>query len=172
MSQTAPGAGPPPLPPPPVPARAGSAPPAPNKAMKGCLIALVVVGGLAIPVTAMMAAIALPAYRDYQARARVTQALAETGPLKARVAEFAAANGRCPIGADLGFRAAGAPGEAHGGVGFGRTGIGCAMEIRLQDRQGGPLQGRHLWLELDRASGEWRCSSDAEGKFLPADCRG
>jgi type IV pilus assembly protein PilA len=170
MSTGTPGAGPPPLPPP-LPAR-----PAPQaaarKGMNGCLIAVLVAGGLAIPVVAMLAAIALPAYNDYLSRSLVTRALAETAPLKPMVADFAARNGRCPIDADLGFRAAGAPGQTHAGVGFGRTGVGCAMEIRLRDDQQGPVHGRHLWLELDAASGSWRCSSDADDKYLPADCRG
>ncbi|MGY1519207.1 pilin [Luteimonas sp. A482] len=167
MNQTTPGAGPPPLP----PSRPHAPPPPPRKGMSGCLIALLVAGGLAIPLVAIMAAIALPAYNDYLARAVAAAALAETAPLKAQVAEFAARNGRCPIDADLGFRAAGAAGSAHDGVGFGRTGVGCALEIRLRDDKGGAIHGKHLWLELD-ASGAWRCSSDAEDKYLPADCRG
>jgi type IV pilus assembly protein PilA len=140
--------------------------------MSGCLIALLVSGGLAIPLVAIMAAIALPAYNDYLARSVAGAALAETAPLKAQVAEFAAGNGRCPIDADLGFRAAGAAGSTHDGVGFSRTGVGCAIEVRLRDDRGGALHGKHLWLELDATSGAWRCSSDAEDRYLPADCRG
>lgn len=168
MTQPNPGAGPPPLP----PSRPHVQAPPPPKGMSGCLIALIVAGALAIPMVAILAAIALPAYNDYLGRSAAAAALAETAPLKAQVAAFAANNGRCPIDADLGFRAAGAPGSAHDGVGFGSTGVGCAMEIRLRGDRASAMQGKRLWLELDPGSGAWRCSSDAEDKHLPADCRG
>src|SRR5690606_40753385 len=124
MPQTIPGAGPPPLPP--APARPGPAPP-PGRAMHGSLIALLVAGGLAIPSIAILAAIALPAYNDYLARSVAAAALAETAPLKTRVAGFAALNARCPMNEDPGFRAAGAPGQAHSGVRFGHGDAGCAI---------------------------------------------
>lgn len=168
MNQPVPGVGPPPLP----PSRPHAPAPPPRKGMSGCLIALLVAGGLSIPLVAIMAAIALPAYNDYLARSVAAAALAETAPLKAQVAGFAAGNGRCPIDADLGFRAAGAAGSAHEGVGFGRTGVGCAMEVRLRGDRASAMQGKRLLLEFDAASGAWRCSSDAEDRYLPADCRG
>jgi len=140
--------------------------------MHGCLIALLVAGGLAIPSIAILAAIALPAYNDYLARSVAAAALAETAPLKTRVAGFAALNARCPMNEDPGFRAAGAPGQAHSGVRFGHGDAGCAMEVLLRDEREGPLHGKRLWLELDPDSGAWHCSSDAEDRYLPADCRG
>lgn len=170
MTQTSHGDGPPPLPP--APARATAPPRPPRQGLHGCLIALLVAGGLAIPMVAILAAIALPAYKGYLARSVAVAALAETAPLKARVATFLAENGRCPITEDLGFRAAGAPGQAHAGVTFGHTQAGCTMEIVLDDARGGPLHGRRLWLELDAGSGGWHCSADAEDEYLPADCRG
>jgi len=140
--------------------------------MHGCLIALLVAGGLAIPSIAILAAIALPAYSDYVARSVAATALAETAPLKAQVAGFAAGNARCPVNGDLGLDAAGASGQAHSGVELGRGDVGCAMEVLLRDEREGPLHGKRLWLELDPDSGAWHCSSDAEDRYLPADCRG
>lgn len=168
MPQTTPGAGPPPLPP--APARPVPPPP-PRRGLHGCLIALLVAGGLAIPTVAILAAIALPAYNDYLTRSVVVAALAETAPLRTHVAGFAARNARCPTSEDPGFGAAGQPGQAHAGVEFGHGEAGCAMEVQLRDEREGPLHGTRLRLELDAASGAWRCSADADDRYLPAECR-
>ncbi|MGJ4802712.1 pilin [Luteimonas sp. SDU82] len=168
MIPPVPGVGPPPLPPPPARPRPA---PAPRQGMHGCLIALLVAGGLAIPVAAILVAIAMPAYNDYLARSQIVAALAETAPVKVRLGEFVAQHGRCPLADEPGFGAAHAPGQAHAGVAFIATDSGCAMAIALPDTRGGPLQGKRLWLEREE-DGSWRCGSDAEDRYLPADCRG
>lgn len=165
MSEPA-GSGPPPLPPP--LRRADPAPPQPRPS--GCLVALLVGAGLTIPLLAFLAALAVPAYQDDRAHSMVAAALAETASPKPRVAAFAAGHGRCPGSDDPGFDA-GTPGGAHAGVAFGAPDIGCVMEIALNDARGGPLDGSLLWLELD-ADSTWRCSSDADDRYLPRHCRG
>jgi type IV pilus assembly protein PilA len=167
LNQPVPGAVPPPLPPKP----AQSAPPPPRN--RGCLIAAIVAAGLLLPVVAILAAIAIPAYNDYMARAKVAQALAETAPLKLQAATFIAEEGRCPDNGSAGFSAAdGYRGIAHASVTLGETGEGrCAIEILLHDERSDAIDGRRLWLELD-GDGGWHCSSDAEDRYLPEDCRG
>lgn len=93
---------PPPLPPaapPPTPGAApGYSPPAgspPRKGMSGCLIAIIVAAVLAIPMIAILAAIALPAYNNYRVRAAEGACLAETKAY-ANTATAALANGEVP----------------------------------------------------------------------------
>ncbi|GAB3371987.1 hypothetical protein GCM10027431_21680 [Lysobacter rhizosphaerae] len=67
--------------PPPLPARVtahASRPPtrSQQKGMSGCLIALIVCGAAAVPLAGILAAIAIPAYRDYVERARHASAAA------------------------------------------------------------------------------------------------
>ncbi|HRO28655.1 MAG TPA: pilin [Luteimonas sp.] len=174
MSQPASG-GPPPLPPlpPQAPRPAAFATP-PQPRNRGCLIAAVVAAGLLLPVVAILAAIAIPAYNDYVARSKVAQALAETAPLKLQAEAFIAQEGRCPDNGSAGFSAAdGYRGIAHASIAIGETGEGrCALEILLHDERSDAIDGRRLWLEYDSEGGSWHCSSDAEDRYLPADCRG
>ncbi|WP_202845473.1 pilin [Luteimonas saliphila] len=169
MHQTAPGAGPPPL-----PSRPARPAPPPRKGLHGCLIALIVAACLAIPVVAILAAIAIPAYHDYLARSKVAQALLETSALKGAVAGFAAEQGRCPVNGDRGFDAADAyRGAAHAAIVFGESDDGvCAIELLLQDDRNEAVDGHRLWLEYDLEAGTWDCSSEAEDRYLPAHCRG
>lgn len=67
-----------------------------KKGMSGCLIAVLVCAGLAVPMIGILAAIALPAYQDYTVRARVMQTINETAPLQAAIAGHFAAYGTCP----------------------------------------------------------------------------
>ncbi|TYT25970.1 fimbrial protein [Luteimonas viscosa] len=169
MSQPIPGAGPPPL-----PSRPLRPAPPPRKGLHGCLIALIVAACLAIPVVAILAAIAIPAYNDYLARSKVGQALADIHPMKGAVAAFATGHRRCPVNGDPGFQPADAyRGDSHASVVFGESDEGvCAIEVLLQDDRHETVDGYRLWLEYDTQSGAWHCSSEAEDRYLPAHCRG
>jgi type IV pilus assembly protein PilA len=87
------GNGPPPLPPTPAPRPSG---PPPRRGMHGCLIALIVCAALALPLGGILAAIAIPAYQDYVARAKVVQALAFGEALTSAVDDGFARDGHCP----------------------------------------------------------------------------
>ena len=163
------GAAPPPLPPPlpPGPAR----PPA-KKRMHGCLIALIVAACLVIPTVGILAAIAFPAYNDYLARSRATQALAEAMPLKWQVAEFRAEHERCPGGGDADFGHGEIPlGPMQAAATFTEVGEGrCTIELSLRDTLDA-IDGRRLWLQYDPGTGEWHCRSDLDARHAPVGCR-
>lgn len=169
MPQHTPGVGPPPL-----PSRPARPVPPPRKGLHGCLIALIVAACLAIPVVAILAAIAIPAYNDYLARSKVGQALSGTESLKGAVAAFASEHRRCPVNGDPGFQAADAySGPTHASVVFGESDEAvCAIEVLLQDDRHEAVDGYRLWLEYDTDTGTWHCSSEAEDRYLPAQCRG
>ncbi len=51
---------------------------------------------IVVAIIGILAAVALPAYQDYQVRAQVSEALAMTGGLKSSVADYFAASGAFP----------------------------------------------------------------------------
>lgn len=67
-------------------------------------IIAIVVGVLVVPIIGILAAIALPAYQDYQTRAYVSEGLIAATGAKQAVSEFAIARNRFPSSsADVGF---------------------------------------------------------------------
>ncbi len=148
----------------------------PARGLSGCGLAAVVaavVGVVLLALLGTMAAIAVPAYKQYVLRSQVAEALVELAPLKGRIVEFVDENGRCPVNDDAGFGPAGRlAGRRIGSVRVGRFDNGhCGLEARL-DLPGKALHDAALWLDYDAARRRWECSSDADDRYLPASCRG
>lgn len=164
---------PPPLPPRAVPTpQPLSAPP--KSGMSGCMIALIIGGALALPMIAILAAIALPAYNDYTLRAQVASALPVAEPAKAALAAHVSREQTCPNNEEAGF---GTPESYAGGtvasISFGQFESDlCGMELILTVPGKGALDGKAVWLEYDPSDSSWQCSSEIDDKFLPANCRG
>lgn len=79
-----------------------------KKVQKGfTLIELMIV----VAIIGILAAIAIPAYRDYTVRAQVTEGMNIGGGLKAQVAEWRQTKGTWPSAADLGIVAPGPTGK-------------------------------------------------------------
>lgn len=142
--------------------------PPPRSGMSGCAIALIVVAALAVPLLAILAAIAIPAYQTYVARSGIAGVYAAVVPLKEQVEAYQRDNGSCPVNASVGFKPAAAYAQgALAEVEFGQLETGnCGIEARMQDSRLG--DGR-LWLEY--ADGNWRCTSDLRDDVLPPGCR-
>ncbi|WP_115050840.1 pilin [Xanthomonas arboricola] len=176
---------PPPLPPGP-PAAAHHAPassPAPSVQFQpgngpGWPLALVlgaVVGMFVlVAMIGILAAIALPAYQDYTARAKVARAVTALAPLKPQIAGFLARQGRCPVNGDAGFLAP----ERYADQVLASVQIGrfdtteCGVEALLHAPGMTRIDGKALWLDFDADAGTWQCSSEIEDNHLPPDCRG
>lgn len=179
---------PPPLPPaapqpPPLPPSAPTqaTPPRPTPAAapraasgrNGCLIALAVSVALAVPVGGILAAIAIPAYRDYGARARVAEALLTATALQPQIVDYRIRHGACPDNGSEGF----GPPEAYRGPAVSGIRIGpfdndhCGMELRLHQPNQAGLHEKALWLEYDPERGAWQCSSEIANRWLPKTCR-
>ncbi|MDH2179868.1 pilin [Stenotrophomonas sp. GD03654] len=126
-----------------------------------------------VPIVAILAAIALPAYNDYTVRAKVAGAVTALQPLKDQVQHFADDEGRCPGANDAGFPAPGDFTQAGlSAVNIGRFNNGhCGIEATLAV-PGKKPDGDLLWLEYDRDSGRWECSGESDDKYLPPSCRG
>jgi len=173
---------PPGLPPAPPPSSAPYAGPgtalpmqAAKKPLSGCAMTAVI-GGAAllvlVPVCAILAAIALPAYKDYTIRAKVAESISALQPLKAQVAEFANSEGRCPTSADPDFPAH----DHYTAHGLSSVQLGqfendhCGIEATLAVGES-RVDGDLLWQEYDPATSRWECSGDSTDKYLPVNCR-
>jgi type IV pilus assembly protein PilA len=147
------------------------------------LAACAVMGVLSLSIVGVMAAIAIPAYRDYAIRAQVSEGLTLAGPAKAQVAEFYAKHGSWPDQADL-------DGEMPSGKYVRSVGVAAGSVVITYGN------GAHADLAAERlllvpgvdASGEihWSCGdhpaaagvtpangpsgSDLPAKYLPAYC--
>lgn len=143
--------------------------------LSGCLVALLVVLVAGVPVLAILAAIALPAYQQYMIRAEVAQALVTAEPLKLDVSRFQAEAGRCPSNGEGTLLDAGSYATDHvSGIEVGpmQEGGRCALQVSLQGMSSGDLDGKRIWLEQDATTGTWHCSSEVEDRNLPSSCRG
>lgn len=172
--------------PPPMPPAGGAAPmyatrpvaaKAKKQGMSGCLIALLICAGLAIPLMGILAAIALPAYQDYTVRAKVAQAMFVAEPLKAAVVTHLASDATCPDDDDNALAAIRQQIEQNPYVAAVRAGTlqggNCAFEITLRG-VGTQADGKTLLFEAQR-NGEqiaWDCrGGDLPARHRPTQCR-
>lgn len=148
-----------------------------QRGLSGCLIAFLVVvvlcGGLAV--LGILAAIALPAYGDYTARARVATAVVAATPLKQRVVQALEATGTCPDNRSEGFAA---PAD-YAGTAVARIVVdriddyedgGCGIVVWLQPI-GGSNEENTLTFEYLAEQQTWVCTSSLPERQLPPECR-
>lgn len=167
--------------PPPLPPRAAHGLPsagqgvaAPRAGLSGCMIVLIVAAVLLVPGTAILAAIALPAYQDYTLRSRIASVVSASAPLKTRVALHFAQHGRCPTNEEPGF---GPPESlAQGNIASATVGEFesnlCGIELTVGGTGNDRVDDKALWLEYQPVDGSWQCSSEIDDRYLPQDCRG
>lgn len=163
--------------PPPLPPGAGGSmhAGAPPRGLSGRIAALIVAACavvVALPLLGVVAALALPAYRDHAVRSRVTTALAAAEPVKQAVEQFHRRTGHCPDNAQPGFRAA----EAYASAEVASITVGtfddgsCGVELVLGTRRHSTSDGKRVWWSLEQ--GRWTCSSELPDRGLPPHCRG
>jgi type IV pilus assembly protein PilA len=151
--------------------------PAAKPRMSGGKIALIVAAVLLVPclgIGAILAAISIPAYNDYVVRSKVSQAIAESQPLKLQVEAIRTGEGRCPGNGEDGI---GTP-ESYAGTYITRATVGefddgtCGFELEFGNTGNTEIDGGKLWWDLGSDNSEWNCSSEIADKWLPVDCRG
>lgn len=141
----------------------------PPRRMHGCLIALLVGLALAVPGVAILAAIALPAYKDYTLRAKVAAYVEPRAALlRAGTAAAQAGLRRCP-GDPL---EAGLEGDAARGVRVGELDDGrCAFEITIAGVDPA-VDGRTVLHVAPADGGAWDCTGgDLPARFRTGACR-
>lgn len=169
---------PPPLPGPSMPGtrRAAYAPaPAPRRMSRGMIILLVCLAAIipAVMIIGMLAAIALPAYRDYTARAKLMEPIAAGDALKPLI-ERHLSDGRCPDNDADGFQPEGDYASPHvAGIVVGEFDDGtCGVEVRVRGTGSSKMDDHAIWIFYDGQSQRWDCTSDIEDRLLPVRCRG
>ena len=147
-----------------------------NTAQKGfTLIELMIV----IAIIGILAAIAIPAYQDYIARAQVTEAMTLASGQKGAVAEVYSQDGTCPSNA-TGSNTANGIGEPTtikgnyvASVAVGGTAPTCTITATMKSTGVSKgIQSGTLTLTMANAGGSntWACSSSMEQKYLPKAC--
>ncbi len=147
--------------------------PARKAGLSGCAIVALVVAGLTVPAVGILAAIAVPAYRDYTVRAKTSSSVYGAAvAIQRAVDEHAGRQGRCPDNDDM------APVLEHLATSmpatqlqFGAVDEGqCAFEFTLGgiDRD---ADGR-TWLFVSQGDSIWDCTGgDLPARFRPGICK-
>ena len=139
---------------------------------------------IVVAIIGILAAIAIPAYQDYIARAQMSEALSLTDGVKTAVAESYSSAGSCPDNSE-----AAASGIAKGDsitgkyvaqVIVGGTGTptgGCTITATMKSAEVSTgIQDATLTLAMETTeeggSMNWTCTSSALQKYLPKSCIG
>lgn len=144
--------------------------------LSGCAIMALVVAGLTVPAVGILAAIAIPAYRDYTVRAKTHSSVFGAAMAMQRAVDaYADQHGRCPGDEDMApFRQRLSTSMPATVLHFGAVGDDqCAFEFTLGgiDRR---TDGR-TWVFVSQQGPDgpdWDCTGgDLPARFRPAVCR-
>ena len=150
-------------------------------AQKGfTLIELMIV----VAIIGILAAIAIPAYQDYIARAQMSEALTLSSGLKTAVTEVSSQTNTCPVNTTAvdGIAAAAdikgkyvASVTTGGAAGTGGAAPTCTITALMQTANvSAGISGKNLVLTMVPSNGsvDWKCTSNADKKYLPKSCQG
>ena len=124
---------------------------------------------IVVAIIGILAAIAIPQYQNYVARAQVSEALVLASGAKTAVAEYGATKGAFPTSdalAGIGVMS----GKFVETVGISGAGV---ITATFRDTAHAKIQGRTVTLTPGNLSGgsvTWTCSG-SETKYLPSSCR-
>ncbi|HHQ3487900.1 TPA: pilin [Pseudomonas aeruginosa] len=147
-------------------------------AQKGfTLIELMIV----VAIIGILAAIAIPAYQDYTARAQLSEAMTLASGLKTKVSDIFSQGGSCPantaatagIEKDTDINGKYVAKVTTGGTAAASGGCTIVATMKASD-VATPLRGKTLTLTLgnaDKGSYTWACTSNADNKYLPKTCQ-
>ena len=132
---------------------------------------------IVVAIIGILAAIAIPAYQDYTARAQMSEAFSLAGGQKSAVSEVYANTGDWPAGNTAAGIAAATDikGKYVAKVTIGENGKGKIVATMI-DATGisAGIKGKTLTLSpiVNNGSVDWTCTSNAAQKYVPKVCTG
>ncbi|MCG5509814.1 pilin [Ectothiorhodospira lacustris] len=124
---------------------------------------------IVVAIIGILAAIAIPAYQDYTARAEASSGLAVVNPLKTGV-EDALARGESGSGIDLSALGTAADASPLGTTAVNIADNGTGTITFTFDGAAGPkIKDAVITLTRDE-DGRWECTTDTEEKYRPRGC--
>lgn len=135
---------------------------------------------IVIAIIGILAAIALPAYQDYVARAQVTEAVNLMSGLKGAVSENYGVNAVCPDNTNNSQFGIAIPPDIKGRyieeieAKAGTKAHSCQLTAKFKSSEVAiPIRGQTVTLTMQVTSGAetWSCTSGLDAKYLPSACR-
>ena len=130
---------------------------------------------IVVAIIGILAAIAIPAYQDYIARAQVSEAVELNAGAKTPLAEFFSDKGRWPMEAAsvIGNRSGKYTSFVTMTAGMGLTSNTATMEATMRDKGAQKnIQGKKLQLGTTDGGKNWACQKvDIDTKYLPGACK-
>ncbi|WP_307734488.1 pilin [Xanthomonas albilineans] len=131
---------------------------------------------IVVAIIAILAAIAIPQYQNYLARAQFSEALTLTDGLKTQVAEYYANQGACPANGANGFEAnTDYAGNYTAKIDLGGTAPACTITATFNAAGvNANLQNKTVKLTANNVGGalNWVCKTTALQKYVPNTCTG
>ncbi len=139
---------------------------------------------IVVAIIGILAAIAIPAYQDYIARAQMSEAMVLADGVKTAVSEAFANDGSCPANATAAVSGIAKAVDINGNyvakvttAGTGSATGGCTIEATLNSTGVSTgIQGKTITLTMattaTAGSLTWTCASTALQKYVPKTCVG
>ena len=137
---------------------------------------------IVVAIIGILAAIAIPAYQDYIARAQMSEAISLANKYRGDINENYSQKGACPTLSELNLNAnTDASGKYVESLDIATPTSGQICAVTLTMRSSGVssgIQGKHLTMAMVSYTAgvgavNWSCSStDIEQKYLPKACTG
>ena len=128
---------------------------------------------IVVAIIGILAAVALPAYRDYTVRAKVSEVVLAASSLRSDISEFAHIQGRMPTASDISPRTDVSKYVASIVYADDTTASNMGV-VTVTARDDPAIEGATVSMSgTIHSSGQvlWECSSTLVAKYLPVSCR-